>query len=76
MNRESVVQKLQSAIGVAGRNLLDQFNLLQPLVEQMVTSEAIVDVVVSTEQLQNARLDLLRQRGFDGIGQWEELLKA
>ena len=56
--------------------LLDQFNLLKPLVEQMVTSEAIVDVVVSTEQLQNARLDLLHQRGFDVIGQWEELLEA
>ena len=76
MNRESVVQKLQSAIGLAGRNLLDQFNLLQPLVEQMVTSEAIVDVVVSTEQLQNARLDLLHQRGFEVIGEWEELLEA
>ena len=76
MNREAVVQKLKSTIGVAGQNLLDQFNLLKPLVEQMVTSEAIVDVTVSTEQLQNARLALLRQRGFDVIGQWEELLEA
>ena len=63
-------------MGAAGRNLLDQFNLLKPLVEQMVASEAIVDVVVSTDQLENARLDLLRQRGFDVIDQWGELLEA
>ena len=55
MNREAVVQKLQRAIGAAGRTLLDQFNLLKPLVEQMVTNEAIVDVVVSEEQVENAR---------------------
>ena len=76
VNREAVVQKLQRAIGSAGRTLLDQFNLLKPLVEQMVTSEAILDVVVSADQLENARLDLLQQRGFDAIGQWEELLEA
>ena len=76
VNREAVVQKLQRTIGAAGRTLLDQFNLLKPLVEQMVTSEAIVDVVVSADQLENARLDLLHQRGFDVIDQWEELLEA
>ena len=71
-----MVQKLQRAIGTAGRTLLDQFNLLKPLVEQMVTNEAIVDVVVSEEQVENARLDLLHQRGFHVIDQWEELLEA
>ena len=76
MNREAVVQKLQRAIGTAGRTLLDQFNLLKPLVEQMVTNEASVDVVVSEEQVENARLDLLHQRGFHVIDQWEELLEA
>ena len=76
MNRDAVVQRLQRVIGAAGRNLLDQFNLLTPLVEQMVTSEAIVDVVVSTDQLENARLDLLQQRGYDAIEQWGELLEA
>ena len=63
-------------MGAAGTNLLDQFNLLKPLVEQLVTSEAIVDVLVSADQLENARLDLLRQRGFHDIDQWGELLEA
>ena len=76
VNREAVIQKLQRAIGAAGRTLLDQFNLLKPLVAQLVTSEAIVDVVVSADQLENARLDLLRQHGFDVMDQWEELLEA
>ena len=76
MNREAVVQKLKRAIGPAGRTLLDQFNLLKPLVGQMVTSEAIVDVKVSADQLENARLDLLHQHGFDVIDQWGELLEA
>tara|TARA_B100000674_G_scaffold54206_1_gene37670 strand:+ start:878 stop:1663 length:786 start_codon:yes stop_codon:yes gene_type:complete len=76
VNREAVVQKLQHAIGPAGRTLLGQFNLLKPLVEQMVASEAIVNEIVSADQLENARLDLLRQRGFDAIDQWGELLEA
>ena len=70
-----MVQRLKRAISSAGRTLLDQFNLLKPLVEHMVTSEAMVDVVVSADQLENARLDLLHQRGFDVIDQWEELLE-
>ena len=76
MNKKAVVQKLQHAIGAAGQTLLDQFNLLKPLVEQMVTSEAIAGIVVSAEQLQDARLSLLKQQGFDGMEQWEELLRA
>ena len=69
-----MVPKLQRVIGSEGQALLDRFNLLKPLVEQMVTSEAIAAVVVSDEQLEQARLGLLNQRGFDGIEQWAELL--
>ena len=76
LNREAVVQRLQRAISSAGRSLLDQFNLLKPLVEQMVIGEAIADVVVSVDQLENARLSLLHERGFDSMDHWEELLKA
>ena len=57
-----------------GRALLDHFNLLKPLVEQMVTREAISQVVASDEQLEQARLGLLQQRGFHGMAQWAELL--
>ena len=75
MNSGTVVPELQRTIGAEGRALLDRFNLLKPLVEQMVTSEAIADVVVSAEQLEQARLGLLQQRGFDGMEQWAELLE-
>ena len=70
-----MIQKLQCAIGVDGRALLDGFDLLKPLVEQMLTCEAIASVAVSDEQLEQAQLDLLRQRGYDGMQQWGELLK-
>ena len=70
-----MVPELQRTIGAEGRALLDRFNLLKPLVEQMVTSQAIAHVVVSEEQLEQARLGLLQQRGFDGMEQWAELLE-
>lgn len=70
-----MVPELQRIIGAEGLALLDRFNLLKPLVEQMVTSQAIAHVVVSEEQLEQARLGLLQQRGFDGMEQWAELLE-
>ena len=70
-----MVPKLRHAIGAEGLALLDRFNLLNPLVEQMVISEAIADVVVSPEELEQARLGLIHQRGFDDIAQWAELLE-
>ena len=75
MGRGTVVPELQRAIGVEGRALLDRFNLLKPLVEQMVITEAVAQVVVSDEQLDQARLGLLQQRGFEGFAQWAELLE-
>ena len=71
-----MLRKLRGAIGAEGQALLDHFNLLKPLIEKMVASEAIADVVVSAEQLEQARLCLLQERGFDGMEQWEELLNA
>jgi len=70
-----VVPQLRRAIGAEGRALLKRFNLLSPLVEQMVTSEAIAAVEVSEDQLEEARLGLLQQRGYDGMEQWAELLE-
>ena len=74
MGKGTVVPALRRAIGAEGRDLLKRFNLLAPLVQQMVTSEAIADVAVSDEQLEDARLGLLQQRGHDGMDQWGELL--
>ena len=76
VGRGTVVPELQRAIGVEGRALLARFGLLKPLVEQMVISEAIAQVEVSQEQLEQARLGLLHQRGFDGMAQWSELLET
>ena len=74
VGRGTVVPELQRALGIEARALLDRFNLLKPLVEQMVISEAIARVVVSEEQLEQARLGLIQQRGYDGMEQWVELL--
>ena len=70
-----MVPELRRAIGAEGRALLKRFNLLTPLVEQMVTREAIAVVEVSEEQLEKGRLGLLEQRGYDSVEQWSELLE-
>ena len=70
-----MVPELRRAIGAEGRALLNRFNLLTPLAEQMVTREAIAGVEVSENQLEEGRLGLLQQRGYDGIEQWSELLE-
>lgn len=71
-----MVKKLRRALGAEGQALLHQFNLLKPLIGQMVAGEAIADIVVSAEQLEQARLGLLQKRGFSGMEQWAELLDA
>ena len=59
---------LRRAIGAEGHSLLKQFNLLTPLVEQMVAREATA-VVVPEGQLEEAQLGLaawLRRHGAVG----------
>lgn len=70
MDSERVVSELRRNISSEGRALLKDNNLLRPLVEQMVTKEAIQECPVSEEALDDARQDLLEQRGFDSIEQW------
>ena len=70
-----MVPDLQRLISAEGRALLHRFNLLKPLVAQMLMREAISHLLVSDEQLEQARLGLLQQRGFDGKAQWGELLE-
>ena len=71
-----MVPELQRAIGAEGRALLNKFNLLSPLVEEMVTREAVASVAVSDQQIEEARVGLLQQRGYDGVEQWAELLQT
>ena len=75
MDSGSVVADLKRLISAEGRSLLQSHNLLRPLVEQMVTSVAIADVAVTTEELDAARLDLLEQQGFESIDQWSRLVE-
>ena len=56
--------------------MLEQYNLLRPLVEPMVTSEAIRHSLVSEEALQQAQLNLLEQRGFESMEEWPQMLEA
>jgi len=70
----TTLHELRRAIGADGRSLLRKYNLLNPLVEQMITSEAIAGVKVSAEALEKAKLELLDQRGFETMEQWSEML--
>ena len=74
MDSGSVVADLKRLISAEGRSLLQSHNLLRPLVEQMVTSVAIADVAVTTEELDAARLDLLEQQGFESSDPGSQLV--
>ena len=76
MDSERVVSELRRNISAEGRTLLRNNNLLRPLVEQMVTTEAIQGCPVNEDDLEAARQDLLEQRGFESIEQWPELLQG
>ena len=76
MNSERVVSELRRNISANGRTLLRDNNLLRPLVEQMVTAEAIQECPVTEDALDEARQNLLEQRGFESIEQWPDLLKG
>ena len=76
MDSERVVSELRRNISADGRTLLKKNNLLRPLVEQMVTAQAIQECPVSEDDLEEARQDLLEQRGFESIEQWPELIQG
>jgi parvulin-like peptidyl-prolyl isomerase len=75
VDTSQVLHELKKVIGDDGRILLHRYGLLQPLVTQMITSQAMADVVVSDQDLNQARLDLLEEKGYDGIEQWPQLLE-
>ena len=74
MNCPQVLPDLKRVIGEEGRALLQRFDLLRPLVEQMLTQSVLADVEVSDEELDQARLELLEQREYERLDQWSELL--
>lgn len=76
MDSGSVVAELKRLISSDGRALLQTYNLLRPLVEQMVMTAAIADVDVSDGEIDDARLALLQKRGFKTLEQWPQLLES
>ena len=74
MDGGKTLPDLRRAIGTEGQSLLRRYNLLKPLVEQMITSEAIAGVSVPEDALETAKLELLEQRGFETMDQWSEML--
>ena len=74
MDGGTTLPELRRAIGVDGRSLLRRYNLLKPLVEQMITSEAIAGASVPEDALETAKLELLDQRGFETMDEWSEML--
>ena len=75
MDNGSVVPEIRRAFGRQGQALLTRFNLLKPLVEKMIIRDVASHINVADDQLQEARLGLLQQRGYDAIEQWAELLE-
>ena len=75
MDSGSVVPEIRRAFGKQGQALLARFNLLKPLVEKMIIRDVASHINVADDQLQEARLGLLQQRGYDAIEQWAELLE-
>ena len=74
MDGGTTLPELRRSIGAEGRDLLRRYNLLQPLVEQMITTEAIAGASVPKDALEKAKLELLDQRGFETMEQWSEML--
>ena len=75
MDSSQILHELKKVIGDDGRTLLQSHGLLQPLVTKMITSQAVADVAVSDSDLNQARADLLEERGYEGSEQWPQLLE-
>ena len=75
MDTSQVLHELKTVMGDEARTLLQRYGLLQPLVTKMITSQAIAEVVVSDPDLNQARLDLLEEKGYDGMEQWPQLMQ-
>lgn len=76
MDSGSVVAELKRLISSDGRALLQNYNLLRPLVEQMVMTAAIADIDVSEDAMNDARLELLQQQGLETLEQWPQLMES
>jgi len=75
VNCVDVVPDLKRVIGAEGRSLLESFDLLSPLLRKMITKVVLSQREVSEEELDQARLELLEQGGYERLDQWSQLLE-
>lgn len=75
MNCADIVPDLRRVIGAEGRALLESFDLLSPLLRKMIAEAVLSQVEVSDEELDQARLELLEQGGYERLDQWSQLLE-
>ena len=75
MESGSAVAELKRLIGSDGRALLQRFNLLRPLVEQMLIAEAVSQTPVDDDSMLRARQGLLERRGYETMEEWPALLE-
>ena len=74
MDTSQVPDELTRVMGEEGLQLLQRFSLLQPLLANMIIAQAIADVPVSDEDINQARQALIEDGGYDGIEKWPQLL--
>ena len=65
---------LSRVISPEGQQLLQHHNLLRPLIEKMVIDETTAAAVVADDKLAEAKLGLLKRRGYSSLEQWPDLL--
>ena len=76
MDTSQVLDELKTVIGDGGRALLHRSGLLQPLLKKMITVNAFDSVIITEDDLNQGREDLLLEKGYDGLEQWPHLLES
>ena len=75
MATDDSIAELKRVIGPEGRDLLQRHKLLTPLVQQMVICEAIAETALDQASIDQAKLALVKERGYESLEQWPEVLK-
>ena len=66
--------ELTRVISQEGCALLQRHNLLTPLVQQMVISEAIADSPVDQGMMEQAKLAVVKEHGHQSLENWSEVV--
>ena len=69
-----MIAELKRVISQEGCALLQRHNLLTPLVQQMVITEAIADSPVDQEMMDQAKLALVKEHGHQSLETWSDVV--